>query len=338
MERESPAKPTALILLLGPFFGFLLVFWAMPLIFGIDLSLQSPDYHPEFEEEPSGATMSTGSGGGWASGRSWDDLVSGDEPPSEPIEKYVGLSNYSHLLQDNKFRHAVRNTIVYSLAVIALVLPLAFFLANFLRSSFARSRPILSLLLLLPGLTLPGILGTLFHLLFHGTSGALNQLFVMPLGFQPINWMTDPSFILPAMVMQATWRWTGFITLFFLCSMEAIPKVHYEAAKLEGAGFWRTLKTVTFPGVRHVAFFAAIFLTVDAVASFSGAYSLLGGSGGTADAGLLLVTYVYQVAFPGGSGQYDFPTAAAMSLLVAPVMALATWLLLSLSRRREVAS
>ncbi|MFP6900838.1 MAG: sugar ABC transporter permease [Opitutales bacterium] len=308
----------------------------MPLVYGIDLSLQSPDYRPEFVDESTGSPAPSQSEKSWSSGQSWDDLVDEDKPSMEPIEKYVGLSNYSHVVGDRKFHKALVNTLVYCVSVIILVLPLAFLLAQTLFSCSRKLRPFLCLLLLLPALTLPGILSTLFHLFFHGRDGILNQVFVMPLGFEPIKWMLDPAFILPAMVMQAVWRWTGFITLFFLCAMETIPKMQYEAARLEGAGVWRTMKTVTLPGVRHIGIFAAIFLAVDAVASFSGAYSLLGGSGGTADAGLLLVTYVYQIAFPGGSGVHDFPAAAAMSLLIVPVIALATWLFLGLVQPRKV--
>ena len=77
------------------------------------------------------------------------------------------------------------------------------------------------------------------------------------------------------------------------------------------------MKNLWYPGIRHLAWFAGIFLVVDGFASFSGAYVLLGGSGGILDSGLLLVTYLYQVAFPGGLGSYDIPGAAAMSLMVA---------------------
>ena len=329
MDQGRTAKVTALVLLLGPFFAFLLAFWVMPLGYGMDLSLQSPDYRPDLDHASAENSQKQSS---WSPGQSWDDLVTKNEPSSEPVEKYVGWANYSHLLDNLKFRKALWNTFVYCLSVIALVVPLAFLLAQILFAGATRARPLLSLMLLLPALTLPGVLGTLFHLVFHGKNGVLNQILVVPLGLEPINWMLDPSFILPAMVMQAVWRWTGFITLFFLCGMETIPKMQFEAARLEGANSLRTMVTVTWPGVRHIAIFAAIFLTVDAVASFSGAYGLLGGSGGTADAGLLLVTYVYQVAFPGGSGVHDFPAAAAMSLLIAPVMAFATWLFLSLSQ------
>ena len=79
---------------------------------------------------------------------------------------------------------------------------------------------------------------------------------------------------------------------------------------------------------RPLHFTPTFVLVVDGVASFSGAYTLLGGSGGMLDAGLLLVTYVYQVAFPGGSGRFDLPGAAAMSLLVAPFVACFLFLVL----------
>ena len=91
---------------------------------------------------------------------------------------------------------------------------------------------------------------------------------------------------------------------------------------MEGLGKWGRLTGIWFPAVRKLMLFAAIFLTVEGFASFSGAYVLLGGSGGILDSGLLFVTYLYQVAFPGGSGRFDFPTASAMSMLVAPAMSL----------------
>ena len=131
-----------------------------------------------------------------------------------------------------------------------------------------------------------------------------------------------------ARLIQAVWRWTGLVTLFFLCGLEAIPRWQFEVARIEGVGPWMRMRSILFPGVRHLAVFAAVFLVVDGFAAFSGAYNLLGGSGGILDSGLLLVTYVYQVAFPGGSGRFDFPGAAAMSLLVAPVTAFLLFMLL----------
>ena len=111
------------------------------------------------------------------------------------------------------------------------------------------------------------------------------------------------------------------VALFFLCALEGIPRWQFEAAKLEGMSSFSRVRYILIPGVRKLALFIVVFLTVDGVAAFSGAYTLLGGSGGMLDSGLLLVTYVYQVAFPGGSGRFDLPGAVSMSLLVAPIVA-----------------
>jgi multiple sugar transport system permease protein len=338
MSSERSAKLINLVLLLGPFFAFLLLFWLIPLGFGINLSLQSKEASLNTADEIYQAPM--GPGVSWDQRLAEEELKNEDSslsnaPRSDP--EYVGIANYSKIWNDLQFRKAIHNTILYMVALIIITLPLSFLLALLIRNSFRSTQSAISLALLLPALTLPAILGTLFHLVFHGKQGILNQLVVMPLGFPPVNWMMDPTFILPAMALQAIWRWTGFITLFYLCALEAIPKVQYEAARLEGAGWRQTLTSVPLPGVRHVTIFAGIFLGVDAIASFSGAYSLLGGSGGTMDAGLLLVTYVYKLASPSG-GQLDYPAATAASLLVAPIVALAAWLILHFTKQRETAS
>lgn len=265
-------------LLLLPFFGLLVAFWLVPLLGGVRLSLHSNEL----------------SGPG----------------------TFVGFDLYRALFQDERFFKALRNTLTYTALSLAVILPLSLLLAQALRLTYARLRPALTFLLLLPGLTPPAVLALLFLLVFHGREGMLNQWFVLPFGGRAINWLKDPAFILPALVMQAVWRWVGFITFFFLAGMESIPKTLFEAAHLETNSRWRVFFNVSLPQLRPVMLFAAVYLLVDAFATFSGAYVLLGGSGGTADAGLLLVSYSYQQAFTFG----QFGTAAAMSLIVAPLM------------------
>lgn len=277
-------------ILVVPFFGLWLIFWFVPLLLGIELSLKPTGFNEN------------------------GFLSSGFEKENS---KYVGLENFKRISQDPKFWKAIKNSFVYVGGSILIILPLSFVLALCLMKIERISRGILVFCLIIPSLALPGVLSTLFYLFFHGRSGALNQSLVIPLGMKPINWMMDPNFIMPTMILQSVWRWTGMVTLFFLCGLEAIPKWQREVAELEGAGTWMRVKNLWYPGIRHLAWFAGIFLVVDGFASFSGAYVLLGGSGGILDSGLLLVTYLYQVAFPGGLGSYDFPGAAAMSLMVA---------------------
>ena len=312
----------SLLCLLGPFFALWGLFWLVPLGMGVDLSLQSPDFRPVHRNEVLPQDPSSSSSLTFLDWRKPQVEVEVEAP------RYVGLDNFEKAVADSKFHKAVGNTLIYVFGSILVILPLAFALAVNLRSLTRIPRGVLVFLLMIPGLALPGVLSTLFYLFFHGRTGALNQYLVIPLGFDPVNWMMDPAFIMPSLIIQAVWRWTGLVTLFFLCGLEAIPRWQFEVARIEGAGLWMRVRSILFPGVRHLGLFAAVFLVVDGFAAFSGAYNLLGGSGGILDSGLLLVTYVYQVAFPGGSGRFDFPGAAAMSLLVAPVTAFLLFLLL----------
>jgi multiple sugar transport system permease protein len=282
--------------LLVPFFVSFACFWVAPLMEGIRMSFYSNELFGE--------------------------------------ASYVGFEHYRALFNDARYLKAIRNTAVYTLASLACILPLALLLAHGLRSTFARLRPMLQWLLLLPGLTPPAVLALLFLLVFHGRQGLLNQWLVIPFGWQYINWLKDPDFILVALVFQCVWRWVGFITFFLLSGMEAIPKMYYEAFELESNRSWHRFRWVTLPFLRHVILFCLVYLIVDAFALFSGAYVLLGGSGGTADAGLLLVSYTYQTAFTFGS----FGTAAAMSILVAPSLLLLLWACMWGYRRRSLRS
>ena len=315
-------EKSSLFWLLIPFFGLWVLFWLVPLFLGIDLSLQSPTFVAPHREvfEASDTNPSPFS-------LSWN-FPKNPEVEQEHNTKYVGFQNFSNVLEDAKFYKALRNTLIYVLGSILLVIPLSFILSLCLFQLSGLFRGLLVFCLMIPGLALPGVLSTLFYLFFHGRTGALNQYLVVPLGFDPVNWMMDPSFIMPSLIMQAVWRWTGMVTLFFLCGLQAIPTWQWEVAKIEGAGKSLLLRKILIPNLWHLALFAMVFLVVDGFASFSGAYNLLGGSGGILDSGLLLVTYVYQVAFPGGSGRFDFPGAAAMSLLVVPVTAMLLFIIL----------
>ncbi|MGY8997692.1 MAG: carbohydrate ABC transporter permease, partial [Alphaproteobacteria bacterium] len=122
------------------------------------------------------------------------------------------------------------------------------------------------------------------------------------------------------------------VALFFLCGLEAIPATYYEAARLEGAGPLHRMRYVSLPYLKPVIAFSAIYLLIDAFAMFSGAYSLLGGSGGTDDAGLLLVSYAYFTGFK----FHEPASAAAISMSVVPLMMVVIWAILFGASRREV--
>jgi ABC-type sugar transport system permease subunit len=266
--------------MLLPLFAALALFWGVPLLEGLRMSLES-------------------------------DTLYG---PSH----LVGLAHYKALAQDDRFRIALGNTVFHAASTILTIVPLGLGLALLLRQAFAKIRGVLRFCLLLPALTPPVVLGFLFVLVFSGRHGLLNTAVLEPLGLPALDWLKDPAVIPVSLLLQATWRWTGFVTLVLLAGLEGIPRAYVEMARAEGAGPTAVFRDVTLPQLRPLLAFCAVMLFLDAFVSFAGAYVLLGASGGTSDAGLLLVGLVYQTAFTYGR----FGSAAAMSLCVVPLLAL----------------
>ena len=240
--------------------------------------------------------------------------------------RFVGLQHYVALLGDRRFAVALLNTGLYAALLVAFVLPLGLALAHLVRLAPPRGRGLFRFLLVLPALTAPVVLGLLFVLVFSGRHGLLN-LGLGLLGLPAADWLKDPPFIRASLLLQGIWRWTGFAALLLEATLETIPREHRELALAEGARPLSLLRHVTLPQVAPVLRFLAILLCLDAFVLFSGAYVLLGASGGTSDAGLLLVSYVYATAFTYGR----FGSAAAMSFALVPAMGLLVWALL---RRR----
>lgn len=242
--------------------------------------------------------------------------------------EFAGLANYASLLEDGRFHKALRNTFLYAAMSITGVTAFSLLLAHLLARAFAKARGAMAFCLLLPGLTPPAVLALLYLLIFNGPHGILNQVFAAPLGLPLLDWIRDPRIIKISIMLLTLWRWSGFTTLILLSGMEGIPRSYYDLNRAEGGGPWHAFRHVTLPQLRPVLAFVAVFLFLDAFVLFEGAYILLGGSGGTMDAGLLLVAYAYQTAFTFGK----FGSAAAMSFSIVPILMLAVWLMLG--RRR----
>lgn len=271
--------PWGRIGLAAPFFLFLGLFWAVPLFNGVQLSLES-------------------------------DTLWG---PST----FVGFDHYLSLLSDGRYWKAVSNTVTFGALTLAITMSLAMVAAHALAACGPRIRGPLTFAFIVPGLCPPTVLAILFLLVFHGKEGLLNQWIVEPLGFEAINWLSDPDYILSAIVIQAVWRWTGFMTFFLLCALNARPRELLDAAAIDGVTPWQRFARITLPLIAPTLLFCLIYLIIDCFAQFAGSYVLFGGSGGSNDAGLLLVSYAYQKAFIGGG----FGSGAAVSLSIVPWLA-----------------
>jgi len=247
--------------------------------------------------------------------------------PVFEVSDLVGLANYLFLATDGRFWNAARVTVLFTVASVGLELCLGVAVALALAGQRRGRRLALSLLLL--AWALPAVVtAKLFEWLYHPTAGLVNFV----LGGLPINWLGDPAWALPGVILADVWRTMPFVALLCYARLLAIPPEIYEAAQVDGAGPLATLTQITLPTLRRVLLIALLFRTLDAVRAFDIMFVLTGG--GPAGTTETLTLYAYRTLFQ----TLQFGLGAAIGVLVfAVVMALA-WGFLRALRLEERAA
>ncbi|WP_036438354.1 carbohydrate ABC transporter permease [Mycobacterium sp. URHB0044] len=198
----------------------------------------------------------------WLSLQHWDLLA--------PIE-YVGLSNWRAVLTDSSFGTSLVVTVLF----IAMVVPVQTVLGLFAAAMLARGLPgtgAFRTLYVLPWICSPLAIAVLWRWILAPTDGAVGTV----LG-QRIEWLTDPDLALPVVSAVTVWTNVGYVTLFFLAGILAIPKDVQNAARTDGATSWQRFRHITVPMLRPTLFFVLVTGIVSAAQVFDTVYALTGG-------------------------------------------------------------
>lgn len=235
----------------------------------------------------------------WLSLHRWDLL--------SPI-RYVGLENWRSVLTDSGFGNSLLVTLVF----IAIVVPAQIVLGLAAASLLARGLPgsgAFRTLYVLPWVCSPLAVAVLWRWILAPTDGALSTL----LG-RRIEWLTDPGLALPVVSAVTVWTNVGYVTLFFLAGILAIPPQIQAAARLDGASGWQRFWHVTLPMLRPTLFFVSVTGIVSAAQVFDTVYALTGG--GPAGRTDLVAHRIYAEAF----GAAAIGRAAVMALVLFVVL------------------
>jgi multiple sugar transport system permease protein len=237
------------------------------------------------------------------------------------IARFTGLDHYLFLAGDARFWNAARVTAIFTVVSVALELLLGLAVALALQRQRWGRRLGLSLLLL--AWALPAVVtARLFEWLYHPAAGLVNVV----LGAS-INWLGDPRLALPGLIAADVWRTMPFVALLCYARLLTIPADVYEAARVDGAGRWATLTSITLPLLRTVLLVALLFRTLDALRAFDLMFVLTGG--GPAGTTETLTVYAYRSLFQ--TLQLGF--GAAIGVIVFVLVMLVAWGYLRLLRR-----
>ena len=189
--------------------------------------------------------------------------------------QFCGMENYRKLMLDNMFWDALRNTVIYWLTGLVLILVFAVLIANLLNSELLKGRMLFKTITFLPNICAAIAMGLIFRMLFDENTGLINEA-MQALGGKRIPWMTSTEYSKLPVIILNVWRNTPWFTMIVLSGLLNISHDYYEAATVDGAGRWKQFWYITMPSLKNILFFCSITLTVDSWKIFNESYILPG--------------------------------------------------------------
>ena len=237
--------------------------------------------------------------------------------------RFVGVENYVHLLHDPLFWVALRNT-AYFVAVGGPLSVLASLgAALLLTPRFVRLRTVFRTIFFLPVVTTLVAVAVVWRYIYHPRFGLLNYGFAV-LGIGPIDWLGDPRWAMPSIILLAIWKNFGFNMVIFMAGLQSIPDRLYEAASIDGARSWNQFRHVTLPMLAPTFFFVALMTAIGYVQLFAEPYVMT--EGGPAHSTLSIVLLMYAHGFRWWNMGY----AAAVAFVLFAIILSLTLLLMRL--------
>jgi multiple sugar transport system permease protein len=241
---------------------------------------------------------------------------------SEPT--WIGTRNYERIFGgDRAFLASLINTAFYVAIRVPLHLGLAFVFALMLHRS-VRGIGVFRTAIYLPSMIPIVALSVIWRVLLDPRAGYVNYFGGM-LGLPQINWLTSTDWAKPVIIFISLWQ-IGIPMIVFLAGLGAIPETLYEAAEIDGAGWWRRLLSVTLPMMTPVILYNVIIDIINSFQVF--AYAFIMTRGGPNDATLFYVLYIYRVGF----GEFQMGYASALSTILFVVVLVLTLIVLRSSR------
>ncbi len=225
---------------------------------------------------------------------------------------FVGLKNYMEIFTSNKdYAFGIFNTLKFTVISNILKIVPALFLAIMLQEGI-RGKNVYRTILYLPSILPFMIIGLTFKSILNYNTGLLNTVLVtLHLGIFKQKWLSDLNVVWKSIYGVDAWRGIGYVMTIFLAGLNTIPQTYYEAAKIDGAGFWQRVRHVTLPMLSGAIMINLVFGLTYGLKVFDVVYVLT--NGGPGHATEVVTTYSYQLY---SSGQYGMSTALNTVLLV----------------------
>ena len=242
--------------------------------------------------------------------------------------RFVALQNYWTLLHQPLFWSALAHTVYFVAIGVPLSMGTSLGAALLLNSPLARCKPFFRTALFAPVVTTVVAVAVIWRYLFNTKYGMAN--FVLGhLGIHPVDWLGDPHWAMPTIILFAVWKNFGYNMIIFLAGLQAIPLDLYEAARIDGASAWRQLRHITLPMLGPTMLMVSILTVSGYFQLFAEPYVMTEGGP------LQSTTSVLYLMYDEGFKWWNLGSASAVAFLLFLIMFGVTALMLKLSRREE---
>ena len=211
---------------------------------------------------------------------------------------FNGLTNFVNLMKDEKFRYEIRNTLVYTIAVVPITLMLSLGVANLLNKGL-QATGFFRVIYFLPNIVMPVAVAMVWRFLLNSKVGLVN-VFLRVLHLPTPGWISDPKYIMASLVIISVWSGVGYNAIIMLAGLQGISPSLYESARLDGASSIRIFWKITFPLLSPTLFFLTTMSIMNSMRAFDIIYTFIGQAdqgGPIVDASRTVVFGIYDKAF-----------------------------------------
>jgi len=241
--------------------------------------------------------------------------------------RFVGLDNYLDVLAAPLFWKALGNTVYFVLVGVPLSIAASLGAALLLHSPLARCKGFFRTALFAPVVTTVVAVAIIFRYLFHTRYGLINHA-LGGLGVAPVDWLGDPHWAMPAIILFAIWKNFGYNMIILLAGLQAIPADLYEAARIDGASRWAQFRHVTLPTLRPILVLVAIITIAGYFQLFAEPYVMTRGD--PLQSTVSMLYYMYEEGFK----WWSLGRASAIAFVLFVIILAVTRLLLRATRTR----
>lgn len=208
--------------------------------------------------------------------------------------RFVKLQNYLNLFQNPKFWKALSNTCYFALIGGPLSIVTSLGAALLLNSKLVRFKAFFRLAYFIPVVTTLVAVAVVWRFVYHPRFGIMNY-FLGLFGVDPIDWLGDPRWAMPALIILAVWKNFGYNMIIFIAGLQNIPLELYEASRIDGANAFQQFWNITLPMLTPTTVFVTIITAIGYFQFFAEPYVMT--QGGPLNSTLSIVLLMYQEGF-----------------------------------------